>query len=537
MAQVYDFKATTKFEKYLVGRHGMRAFQQYRDYVLPSQARSKFASFTVPEGVLYAYVAAFATEEDVRDVLKLTPGALKNYLVEARRSISSNCDMDFSDGRTYCECGAELRPAKRKTCEDCGFVYKNSESELAKRIYNIASTHECQVSDLQYFSRSTLVEMVEEADAYDAREKLAAGLTVKQEEEKPDLSHIPVKAAIAIAELEQKPTEKASEKEEEVAVKTQTILIGDVVVPLLPVEEIPIIRGEKSDLQATGFSLESEEEEIRELQTKQAVVVALEVGNQIAEVCKINELRSNNDNLNLMKVICKHRMHTLEMRKEVRARVEKDKAIFKDLEMKLNLRNRRKNQIIKKDSRGTLRWRRRETLSKKRVQIPENIITEIANDHQESRIEECVLVPGIKCATSKKMPKKRLLQQFLKGSVDDLILQTIQLCKQERKVIEVIGKRGVKINCGATTIVELKHMKGKMSKRDMPCDDFVDSFFSKFIKKLSRARTEWSICRGDSGSIVQIGSKFGIVRGRLDGYLVDARDILSLRELLDIDEY
>nr|UOF93431.1 polyprotein [Squash vein yellowing virus] len=537
MAQVYDFKATTKFEKYLVGRHGVRAFQQYRDYVPPSQARSKFASFTVPEGVLYAYVAAFATEEDVRDVLKLTPGALKNYLVEARRSISSNCDMDFSDGRTYCECGAELRPAKRKTCEDCGFVYKNSESELAKRIYNIASTHECQVSDLQYFSRSTLVEMVEEADAYDAREKLAAGLTVKQEEEKPDLSHIPVKAAIAIAELEQKPTEKASEKEEEVAVKTQTILIGDVVVPLLPVEEIPIIRGEKSDLQATGFSLESEEEEIRELQTKQAVVVALEVGNQIAEVCKINELRSNNDNLNLMKVIYKHRMHTLEMRKEVRARVEKDKAIFKDLEMKLNLRNRRKNQIIKKDSRGTSRWRRRETLSKKRVQIPENIITEIANDHQESRIEECVLVPGIKCATSKKMPKKRLLQQFLKGSVDDLILQTIQLCKQERKVIEVIGKRGVKINCGATTIVELKHMKGKMSKRDMPCDDFVDSFFSKFIKKLSRARTEWSICRGDSGSIVQIGSKFGIVRGRLDGYLVDARDILSLRELLDIDEY
>nr|AOY33888.1 polyprotein [Squash vein yellowing virus] len=537
MAQVYDFKAPPKFDKYSVARHGMRALQHYRDYVLPSQPRSQSASSTVPDAVLYAYVAALAPDDDVRDVLKLTPGALTNHLVDARRSISSNCDMDLSDGRPHRECAAELRPAQRQTREDCALVYTTSESELAQRIYTIASPHDCHVSDLQYSSRRTLVDMVEDADAYDARETSAAGLPVQQDEDKPDLSHIPVTAAIALAELEQTPTETAPETDEDVAVTTHTISIGDVVVPLLPVDDIPILRADKSDLHATGLSLESDDEDIRELQTTHAVLVALDVAHHIADVCTIHDLSSTTDTLTLMTVICKHRMHTLEMRTDVRARVDKDTAIFTHLEMTSTLRHRRTHQILKKDSRGTSRCRRRDTLSTTRVHIPETIITHIATDHQQSRIDECVSVPGLKCAPSTQMPTTSLSHHSLQRPVDDLILHTIHSCTQDRTVIELLATRGVTLTCAAPTLVDLTHMTGTMSTSDMPRDDLVDSLSSTSITQSSRARTDWSICSADSARIVHIASTSGLVRARLDGYLVDARDISSLRDLLDIDDY
>nr|UVT84829.1 polyprotein [Papaya leaf distortion mosaic virus] len=202
--------------------------------------------------------------------------------------------------------------------------------------------------------------------------------------------------------------------------------------------------------------------------------------------------------------------------------------------------------------------RRRKRASKKALSVArENDVMRI--ETQKPNIKEGIKdveeVTDTSIFKKQHNKKKRVLRENVPLGmvrINELVRCVTKLCRKDSKELEFIGKRGsLKVqctkNCGSRVI--LRHLRGELRRKDCYWDRVIENFFEIAAAKLrnKNLNNNESVRRGHSGHIIQYdkfkglsGRHFGsyiIVRGDMDGRIIDARSKITHNVMINMTHY
>ncbi|ACA42550.1 polyprotein [Papaya ringspot virus W] len=463
-----------------------------------------------------------------------------------KKTMVGHLGYDFESELWFCHSCDNTSDKYFKKC-DCGEKYYYSERNLIKTMHDLMYQFDMTPSEIDAVGYDYL------ADAVDYAERSA-----KEPQVVDPVEHEVLKPV----EIDEEPLAVPEPEVTLVTTKLEnawTIQIGDISVPLVVIKETPVIKGITGSLSSTGFYLEAEtdrpvESEISREEVKEAVHLALEVGNEIAE--QKPELKLTpywSASLELHKRVRKHKEHAKIAATQVLKEKEKDRKIFSALESKLNLKARRKNQTVVCDRRGTLKWKTRQGHKKSKLmqQVSDSVVTQIHCDLDYKPQYSEFHFSGIKRATSKKVCKPRKQMRIVGNNKINYVMKNLSGIITERSIpVELITKRCKRriLQKKGKSYVQLRHMEGIRAQRDASSSLEMEQLFTQFCKFLvgHKSLKSSNLTYGSSGLIFKpkfadnVGRYFGdyfVVRGRLGGKRFDGRSKLARSIYAKMEQY
>nr|YP_008992245.1 P1 segment [Zucchini tigre mosaic virus] len=543
MSSLYYLSARSQADIRLAHKRGL-GFMEHKLERKGDRGNTKYwGEFHVCYGAKLLYLMSNATPSTCKQFLELSNTEKAQVMEKCSKALISGLTYDFNSEVWICpECG-ECEDKFFKKCE-CGTKFFFSERTLMKSL-----------STLKYKSDLTY----EQIDALDISYMMSMLADEEAEGESPmgeseyETSSNPILTVCGEKIFEEVKGPVFTPNVEE----AWTIKIGLIDVPLVHIRETPVTVGqENSLLKSTGFTLSTPSEPITESledKVEEAVQLALEVGNVIAEKKEFKLKPYKSSNLAWNRVLISHKKARHEMREMMQQRLEKERNIFSDLERRLNLRHRRKNQRVVRDKRGTYRWKNKKQTRKQNEVFPvtDSIVNTIDHVQHEPALWFNADTRGLKCATSKRL---KTPQKFVRlkgaGVVSHVTRALCKIAKTQSLTIELIAGRKKRVirQRGGRSYVDLKHMIGLKRRVDledskemhMLFEGVCDSLVKKFTVKAE------SLSKGSSGLIMKpsFGSLVGrfkgnyfIVRGRCDERLLDARSKLTWNTVMNMEHY
>nr|QWE50469.1 polyprotein [Papaya ringspot virus] len=495
------------------------------------------SEFNISKGAKILQLIQIGTAEVGRTFLEGSKFVRANIFEIVRKTMVGRLGYDFECELWFCHTCDRTSEKYFKKCA-CGENYYYSERNLMTTLNDLTYQFDLTPSEIDSIGFDYLVEAVDYAEQSAKRRQVEEPTPVQE-------------AAVDKVNTVVEPIVTNLAPVADRVKQAWTIQIGDITVPLVAIKETPVASGVIGSLESTGFFVEATTEktlevEIPQSKIEEAVHLALEIGNEIA--IKKPELKLTpywSASLEMRKRIRKCINDAREMTRLVKERQNKDKQIFDSLERQLNLKARRKNQVIICDQRGTLKWKKRQQrkASRKVLQGSDFVVTKIHGvfDFKPRCIDFGTL--GIKCATSRKaLRKEKGKQSKIIGNnkINYVMKHLCDIIIEKDLPVELITKRCKRkiFRKAGKNYVQLRHMDGINAKRDVRSSPGMEKLFTQFCKFLIRKQTvkAKTLTHGSSGLIFKpkfgdkIGRYFGdyfIIRGRYEGKLFDGRSKLS----------
>nr|NP_871728.1 P1 protein [Papaya leaf distortion mosaic virus] len=269
------------------------------------------------------------------------------------------------------------------------------------------------------------------------------------------------------------------------------------------------------------------------------------------------------------RILARHARHRIEARQQVEEEQSEALAAFESFFNQTHREDRYEGKVLTIRN-GITGWfepnrndiknaaRRRKRANKK---IPfvarENDVARIETHEPNVKEETKDVEEATDTYTFKKQrnDKKRVLKENVSLSmarINELVRCVTKLCRKDSKELEFIGKRGsLRVqctkNCGSRVI--LRHLRGELRRKDCYWDRIIENFFEIAAAKLQNKNlnNNESVRRGHSGHIIQYdkfrglsGRHFGsyiIVRGSMDGRIIDARSKITHSVMINMTHY
>ncbi len=497
----------------MANEKGMAHFEQYMQDLTARGNVAYHTEFNIEYGAKLLHMIMTAEVDFCASFLQLSKAEQAGILCRTRKAMLSGLKHDYTANQWICPECDETEDVFFKKCS-CGEKYYFSEKKLIKSINDISYYFDLDYSEIKKVTIENLAEMVEAHNSTnDTSYKIAA------EGEKCEVVVEPV-------------------------TEIETIMIGSFEIPLLPVVETEICRGKPSDLKSEGFQVIQPATET----VTEAVGLAKAVCEQIVE---FKATSSFDEGLWRKKMLEQrqrvHDKHVYETRIRMKAEQEKDKEIFRNLEKKLNLTERRKNCVLKKRKR-CITWVQKKAATAQPL-IAEKIITKIAHDYQERQTSEDE-VTGVKCATSRSTKRHIKFKPVIGNHMQDYLMKQIgKIAMRGSLNVEIVANKERKLFVRNKRLhVYLHHHRGIRKKRDLISTKPLEVFFERFVKHA--VRNYWTkierLTHGDSGLIFRtrhgddVGRHPGnycIVRGRYHSRVIDARSKITRTMMHKITHY
>nr|ASV48701.1 polyprotein [Papaya ringspot virus] len=502
--------------------------------------------FIISEGAKILQLVQMGNAEIGRTFLEGSRRVRADILEIVKKTMVGHLGYDFESELWFCHSCDKTSDKYFKKC-DCGDKYYYSERNLMKTLQDLMYQFDMTPSEIDAVGYDYL------ADAVDFAERSVKEPQVVKSVE-PEVSKL-VKSDEGTLATPKPGSPLITTKQED----AWTIQIGEISVPIVVIKETLVVKGITSNLDSIGFQPGTEtcgpvENEVSQEKLKEAVHLALEVGNEIAE--KKPELKLTpywSASLELHKRIRKHKEHAKIAATQVWEEKEKEQKIFSALELRLDLKARRRNQTVVCDKRGTLKWKTRQSHKKGRLmqQVSDSIVTQIQCDFgcEAQHYEPHPL--GIKRATSKKFHKPRKQLRIAGSNKINYVMKSLCDIIIERSIpVELITKRCRRkiFQRKGGSYVQLRHMNGICVRQDVSSSPEMERLFTQFCKFLvgHKPRKSANLTFGSSGLIFRpkfadnVGRYFGdyfIVRGRLGGRLFDGRSKLARSIYAKMEQY
>nr|AGY36216.1 polyprotein [Zucchini tigre mosaic virus] len=542
MSSLYYLSARSQSDMRLAHEKGL-GFMEHKLGRKGDKGNTKYwLEFRVCYGAKLLYFMSNATPRTCRQFLEMSNTEKAQVFEKCHKALVSGLTYNFDDEVWICPECENCEDKFFKKCE-CGTKFYFSERTLMKSLSTLKLKSDLTYEQINALDIDYMVDMLADDEAEEE--------PLKENEQVVLASSMPV----IVKEKEDKEVEGpvfTSNVEE-----AWTIKIGSIDVPLVRIKETPILmKREKVPLESTGFLISNSSELPTESlgeKVEEAVQLALEVGNVIAERKEFKLKPYKSLNLAWNRVLMNHKKARQEVREMMQQQVDKEEYIFSNLERKLNLQQRRDGQRVIRDERGLYRWKVKKQTRKRSVRLPttDSIVSSIVSTQCEPVLWFNDDVRRVKCATSKKSRVSRKLTK-LKGSgvVAHMTRALCKIAKSKSMTIELIAGRKKRVirQKEGRSYVELKHMTGLKRRTDLEDSEEMHKLFEDVCKSLVKKFTvkEESLCKGSSGMIIKpsFGSLVGrfrgtylIVRGRCDGRLLDARSKLTWSTVMNIEHY
>nr|QBY26598.1 polyprotein [Papaya ringspot virus] len=534
MSSLYHLQPISQVDRRLASKRGSGWIEHKLERKGDRGNTRHFSEFAVSTGAKILHLIQMGSARAGRTFLEGSKYHQKNVLDIIRKSMVSRLGYDYDDEHWFCHNCDFSSDKFFKRCE-CGEKFYFSERNLMKSLHDLMYQFDMTPAEIDAIDYSYLADAVAYAEASVGKideEVEELKKLMEEEEETPP----PV---LACNQFIGPVTEKVEE--------ALTIQIGEISVPLLVIKETPIICGVNGSLESTGFTISEsmdviEDNTTPEKQVEEAVHLALEVGNEIAKKPEFKLTPYWSASLELHKRLRTHKVHSKEAAKRVAEEKKRDKKIFDELAKKIDLKERRKDQVIICNKRGTLRWgKRTNRKSKMMAQVSDSVVTKIISNFNTSSEQSDPIIPGIKQATSKKIRSRQQRSKISGSNKVNYVMKNLCDIVIERNIpVELITKRCKRrlFRKDGRNYVHLRHMDGVNAKRDTSSTPAMERLFNQFCKFLIRKQKvqSASLTHGSSGLIYKpkfldrVGRYFGdylIVRGRFGGKVFDGRSKLS----------
>nr|NP_734233.1 P1 protein [Papaya ringspot virus] len=547
MSSLYTLRAAAQYDRRLESKKGS-GWVEHKLERKGERGNTHYCSeFDISKGAKILQLVQIGNTEVGRTFLEGNRFVRANIFEIIRKTMVGRLGYDFESELWVCRNCDKTSEKYFKKC-DCGETYYYSERNLMRTMNDLMYQFDMTPSEINSVDLEYL------ANAVDYAEQLVKRSQVPEPVELAMMEPI-VASGEGILMVSEPEVMPVTTKVEE----AWTIQIGEIPVPLVVIKETPVISGVEGTLNSTGFSLEADitklvEKEILQEEVKEAVHLALEVGNEIAE--KKPELKLIpywSASLELHKRIRKHKEHAKIAAIQVQKEREKDQKVFSALELRLNLKSRRRNQAVVCDKRGTLKWetQRGHKKSKLMQQASDFVVTQIHCDFGCKTQYSEPHIPGIKQSTSKKICKPRKHSRIVGNSKINYIMKNLCDTIIERGIpVELVTKRCKRriLQKEGRSYVQLRHMNGIRARQDVSSSPDMELLFTQFCKFLvgHKPLKSKNLTFGSSGLIFKpkfadnVGRYFGdyfVVRGRLGGKLFDGRSKLARSVYAKMDQY
>nr|QRV11540.1 polyprotein [Papaya ringspot virus] len=549
MSSLYTLRPAAQYDRRLETKKGSSWIERKLEWKGERGNTHYCSEFDISKGAKILQLIQIGNAEVGRTFLEGNKFVRANIFEIVRKTMVGHLGYDFECELWFCHTCDRTSAKYFKKCE-CGENYYYSERNLMKTLNNLTYQFDLTPSEIDAIDLDYL------AEAVDYAEQSVKKTAMVEDAPNPVQEVVSNKVSTVVDPIIPNAVPATNKVEQ-----AWTIQIGDITVPLVAIEETPVVSGIIGSLKSTGFSVEEATEklvetEIPQSKIEEAVHLALEVGNEIAE--KRPDLKLIpywSASLEMRKRIRKHINDAREMTRLVKERQDKDKQIFDSLERQLNLKARRKEQVIVCDQRGTLKWKKRQQrkMSRKVLQGCDSVITKIHGISEYELQHTDFSTPGIKCATSRKVQrKKKGSQSKIIGSrkINYVMRNMCDVIIEKNIPVELITKRCKRriFRKAGRNYVQLRHMDGINAKRDVRSSPEMEKLFTQFCRFLIRKQTVKAkmLAHGSSGLIFKpkfgdkIGRYFGdyfIVRGRYEGKLFDGRSKLSNPVRFKMEQY
>nr|UYL22157.1 polyprotein [synthetic construct] len=530
MAEVYSFVAKTAYEKRMKRRFGTDKWLQFREQCPLGQVRKCWTHFKISDGACFAYLLVNLTLEGARAFLKMSAGNKRLVMDRVRKSMCSGLHYNSNMDEFECECGF-MSEQFSKVCEDCENSYKYTEANLLHNISQLAAILECNISEIPKFS---ILEIEDEIAFYESTNKTAGPVAVAQvvdgpvstacgsipkpgcdefqvegkvvgESEivmkkiaDPELSHCVRKDVV---EPVQQPKDEENEVEKKVKSAAKSVQPKEKIQKVWrPIHEKP----KKIDV-----ALKNELKECLDL----AIKIGDFIINPATFEAKLEEKQE------------KFAVHVKNMTEE-----EKSEEKVRDFKYNFKKAFWPKEKAVKK---GPMERSKME-------HFPQRIVDKIESGIvEEIKIKEEV-IPGRKMAMSRKK-QPVVLKSRVSYPVEKLCNEIGRI--MEGKEIEIINKRRMRMKAeSGMVVVQVGHMDGSNPNQDLTIDDYSEDQFNWIMDGFKpKVMFDSDVVPGTSGMVYKNkrndGRKYTIIRGRLEGSVVDARDILNESERRRVRNY
>nr|AWT22215.1 polyprotein [Papaya ringspot virus] len=547
MSSLYTLQPAAQYDRRLMSKKGSGWIEHKLERKGDRGNTHYCSEFNISKGAKILQLVQIGNAEVGRTFLEGNRFVRANIFEIIRKTMVGRLGYDFESELWVCHDCGNTSDKYFKKCE-CGEKYYYSERNLMKTIQDLTYQFDMTPSEIDSVDFDYL------ADAVNYAERSVEGSQVPEPVELAMMEPIAASEEGTLMVSEPKVASVTTKVEE-----AWTIQIGEIPVPLVVIKETPVISGVNGTLSSTGFSLEAEitkmvEKEVPQEEVKEAVHLALEVGNEIAE--KKPELNLTpywSASLELHKRVRKHKGHAKIAAIQVQKEREENQKIFSTLELSLDLKSRRRNQTVVCDKRGTLKWKTRQGHKKSRLmqQVSDSVVTQIYCDSGcEPQYLEPQL-PGIKRATSKKICRSRKYSRIVGSNKINYVMKNLCDIIIERSIpVELVTRRCKRriIQKEGRSYVQLRHMGGVRTRQDVSSSPEMEQLFTRFCKFLvgHKPLKSANLTFGSSGLIFKpkfadnVGRHFGdyfVVRGRLGGRLFDGRSKLARSIYAKMDQY